>query len=197
MSNYQREAARAVERTRNIPSFAYRGELPIGETWAFTISRHRDSEILGISNFEVIRADLEKRFPDDCEVVHCSHWAVGWIDHLAVRMLDDVGEVTPAGIAAIDWAGVLENYPVASDEDLSAREYDATLDGIGQALRSVADEFEIPAGRTMGLPGELFSWFWEHDQGAVESRDGGGGYPSDDQIRAALDGLGFARAEVA
>ncbi len=124
MSDLKEFAENAVAQSAQIPDFAYFGDLPIGETWAFTFSRHRDSGILDVSNFETIREDVEDRFADDCEVVHCSHWAVGWIDHLAVRMLDGSGTPTEAAGLLQEWQRHLEDYPVASDEDYSQREHD-------------------------------------------------------------------------
>lgn len=117
--DYQERAAHNVRQTRDIPDFGYFGDLPIGETWAFTISVHRDSGSLDRSNYRTIARDMETRFPGDVETVHAGHWAVGWIDHLAVRMLDDAGEVTRAGIAALEWADALSSYPVADELDLS------------------------------------------------------------------------------
>lgn len=75
---YQTEAEQSVKDTANIRDFAYSGDLPLGKTWAFTISKHRDSTLLEESNYDIIQEDLEKRFPGDVEEVRASHWAVGW-----------------------------------------------------------------------------------------------------------------------
>ena len=189
MSDYQNDATKAVKATANIPNFGYHGELPIGETYAFTIARHRDSGLLDVSNWEVITADMAKRFPDDCETVHCGHWAVGWIDHFAVRMLDEQGEVTPAGVAILEWQGALETYPVASDDDYSEREYTATIANIESEVSRLEFAREVEPGALAGL---LFGWFGDHNQGAIESRDDQGGCPSDDEIREACEALGYA-----
>lgn len=184
MSDYQRDAIKAVKATANIPNFAYRGDLPIGETWAFTIARHRDSGLLAESNWHVITTDMESRFPDDCIVVGASHWAVGWIDHFAVRMLDDNGNVTSAGIAILEWQGALENYPVASDDDYSNREYEACLSNIDSELGRINVIGDRPDAS------EVFSWFWENKQSAVENTDDQGAYPSEDEIKEALTAMG-------
>ena len=130
MIDYQREAERAVRQTANIPDFAYHGDLPIGETWAFTVSKHRDSSVSGTSNYDVILADMQKRFPRSVDEVRASHWAVGWIAHLAVRMLDKQGRVTKAGAAILDWNTKLEDYPVADEEALAAAEYEAAIESL-------------------------------------------------------------------
>ena len=41
----------------------------------------------------------------------------------------------------------------------------------------------------------MFSWFWDHNQRAVENRDDQGGYPSEDELREAFDALGFEQIE--
>ena len=117
-------ATKAVASFNKITNFGYFGDLPLGETWAFTISRHRDTDVLTESNYETIEKDMETRFPGDTETVHCGHWAVGWIDHLAVRMLEEDGSPTAAATAILEWKEKLEDYPVADDEDYSRREWE-------------------------------------------------------------------------
>ncbi len=101
--------------------------------WAFTthgrfLTVTRDSDVLGQSNWEVIKADMFERFPDDCEIMPCSHWAVGWTEELFVRVRDDSGEFTEAWQAYFEWYEHLADYPVADEEDLSEREHADALD---------------------------------------------------------------------
>ena len=118
----------ALHRSRHIKDFCYWGILDLGTTWAFTFSKNRDSSLAEISNFDVIHADLLEMFPDDVELVHASHWACGWIDHLAVRMLLDTTELTGAAERIFEWTTQLEEYPVADDLDLGRREHEAALE---------------------------------------------------------------------
>ena len=123
-------AEQVVEDTRQISDFAYYGDLPLGETWGFTISTHRDANVLERSNWEVISEDMLKRFPQSVETVSCSHWAVGWVEHLAVRMLTTRGKTTKAGEAILEWREALADYPVASDSHYSQMEYDEALENL-------------------------------------------------------------------
>ncbi len=41
----------------------------------------------------------------------------------------------------------------------------------------------------------MFSWLWDHRQRAVENRDDQGGYPEEDDLRAAFEALGYERIE--
>jgi len=96
--------------------------------WAATIAQHRDSDPLAVSNYRVISRDLESKFPDDVEEHRFSHWAVGWMDHLFVRIRDDQGNFTPAFLRVIEWEEELENYPVANEEDLGEVEMEMGYD---------------------------------------------------------------------
>lgn len=181
----QTAADQAVKETANIRDFAYRGDLPLGKTWAFTFARNRDSDILDVSNYETIKEDLEKRFPKDVEEVHASHFAFGWVDHLAVKMLDKKGKVTKAGIAALEWVDKLESYPVADEEDYSRRELEATLENI---------EFE--GGLDADTAGDVYRWLSDNEPGTVESSDDKGGYPSKEKIEEALWAIGKPTEEM-
>jgi len=88
--------------------------------WGFSgISVHRDSDALSRSNWTVISKDMLERFPDSFDKIHCGHWAVGWIDHLAVDSSDE-----KAIDALLEWESKLEDYPVADEEHFSCTEID-------------------------------------------------------------------------
>ena len=53
-------------------------------------------------------------------VVRESHWAVGWVEWIAIHESD-----TAALAKADEHCGRLENYPVLDEEDWSRREYEA------------------------------------------------------------------------
>lgn len=179
-----REILDDTKRMLQSPDVAYSGDLPLGETWALTFGHHRDSDLLEESNWDTILKDLEERFPSDVEAVRFGHWGVGWVEELAVRVLGKNGRVTKAALAALEWKGKLENYPVADEEDYSRREYKETIENI-----------KNEGGVTEKEAGEVFSWLWDHNQGAVEPRDGGGGYPKSKEILEALVDLGLRTPE--
>lgn len=183
-TDYQAEAEQAVKDTANLQNFSYRGEVDLGRTWAITFSKHRDSGLLQQSNFDTVKADLEKRFPKDVSDERFDHWAVGWIDHLLVRMLDKKGKVTKAGKAALEWKNREEDYPVLDEEDYSRRELEATFENI----KNTGDLDESNAQ-------QVYDWLSQHDRGAVENRDDQGGSPSEEQIETALKALGLMELE--
>lgn len=166
------------------PGFVYTGDLDLGGTWALTFGHSRDSGLLEESNWETITKDLEERYPNDVEVVGFGHFAVGWIEEFAVRMLDSKGRVTRAARAALEWHDKLENYPVADEEDHSRREYEATILNImneGSVTESEAEK--------------VFGWLWDNNQRAVDPSDDGGGYPKREDIDEALVDLGLRKPE--
>jgi hypothetical protein len=87
-------------------------------------------------------------------------------------------------VAVLEWKEKLDDYPVADDEDFSDREYKATIENI-----------ENEGSITEGEAQKVFTWLWDNNQRAVEARDGGGGYPSSEEIQKALLALGLRKPE--
>lgn len=131
---YQSRAEKLVEASRNIPDFGFSGELALGQTWAFTVSKNRDSDLKENSNFNVIRSDLVEKYPDDVEVVRAGHFLVSWVDQLAVRMLNNNGKVTLAGILILNWLDYLEEHPLADEDDYYNELRIIQITQIGQAI---------------------------------------------------------------
>jgi len=185
--DYQVEAEEAVKDTAKLRfsrDFSYRGEVDLGQTWAITFSKNRDSGLLEQSNYDTVKADLEKKFPDDVSDERFNHFAVGWVDHLLVRMLDSNGKVTQAGKAALEWRDREKDYPVLDEEDYSRRELEATFDNI----KSTGSLDEATTQ-------QVYDWLSEHQPSSLENRGDQGGSPSEEQIDDALKGLGLMELE--
>jgi len=110
--------------------FAYWGEC---EGWGIVVGQHRDSDPLTRSNFNVIRKDLETRFPDDVVVESASSDMVGWVESVVVR------PGSAAWDAAIEWLERLEQYPVADEENYSQTEWDDSVETIRECLVRTPD----------------------------------------------------------
>jgi len=97
-----------------------------GETWpncySAGVGQSRDSDCLEQSNFATMLALLGGE-SEIVTVVRESHWAVGWIEWIAI---EDDG--TPESCAALKEADeameALQNYPVLDEEDWSMREHE-------------------------------------------------------------------------
>lgn len=129
---------------------------------------------------------------DNPDVVpeHHSHWACGWIDGHSIRVFRD-GDITDAFRAYHELAQRLADYPLLDEEDFSRREYEATLENIADAAWRLKRQFDLPDG----WESQVFDWFWQHNQSAVENVDDQGGYPDEDELEEAFDSLGFERTE--
>lgn len=117
--------------------FGYWGSEDMFKTWGFCgVDKNRDSNLLEISNFEVITKDLMSKFPLDFRIENYSHWMVGNVDRLVCRILkyeipfiDQVKQedITAAFISAMEWLDQLRDYPVADEGDYSDKEYEQSI----------------------------------------------------------------------
>ena len=93
-----------IKKALEYPSdFGYYGNNPdLFKTWTLgPVIETRDSDLLTVSNAKCLKASLEATFPgdDEWDIVGCSHWAVGWVDHLSFRIVENDGvTVTPVAI---------------------------------------------------------------------------------------------------
>jgi hypothetical protein len=128
-------ARQIVKESKNIPDFGYHGEADLGETWAFTFSVNRDSDVLERSNWEVISEDMITRHPKNTIIDHCSHWACGWEDHLSVKMITKNGRITKAGRRVLYWLDKLDGYPAADEDHYSNMEYEEYSSNMEESIK--------------------------------------------------------------
>ena len=113
-------------------------------------AKHRDSDILAISNYETVLADLKERFGAAVEVNSANHWAVGWIDEIVVKARNKKGRPHPAFIAAMEWHDKLADYPCADERDYSRREYE-------DLLETLENCYDVPTDKLDTVSSYLFS----------------------------------------
>lgn len=92
-----------------------------------TATQHRDSVSVDVSNHRVIERKLTEIDPDQetWGVMHCGHWAVGWVDHFVVR------PDSPAAAEIVESLAFIEDeYPILSDDDHSEVEMERHDEGI-------------------------------------------------------------------
>lgn len=80
------------------------------------LGQHRDSDCLSRSNFRSALAAIGGE-SETVTVVRESHWAVGWVEWIAIHQDDETALQTADEIAC-----ALTNYPMVDDEDFSALE---------------------------------------------------------------------------
>jgi hypothetical protein len=168
-------------------------EIDDPNAWAIIYTHNRDSGLLDQSNADQIAKALEPFTDgDDPDVVMESHdhWAVGHVDGFSIRVYRD-GQITDAFRKYHDLAEQMDAYPILDEEDYSERELEATLENIGDSAWKLKHEFDLPDG----WEGDVYSWLSDNRQRAVENRDDQGGYPEEDDLRAAFNVLGYVRVE--
>jgi hypothetical protein len=83
------------------------------------LGRHRESDLLTESNFDVAIERLGGE-SDTVKIVRESHWAVGWVEWIAIHESDSKA----LGLAR-EMVDSLNDYPALSDDDFSEREWNA------------------------------------------------------------------------
>ncbi len=188
-------ATQAAGNWRRFDSFVWFADDAVAEPedWAIIYTHNRDSRLLDLSNAQAIAQAMEPFTEgDDPDVVFESHdhWAVGHVDGFSVRVFRD-GEITDAFKTYHALAERLAEYPILNEADYGRREYEATLENIADAAWRAKDEYDLPEGWEC----EVFSWFDDNRQRAIENRDDQGGYPEEGDLRDAFEALGYQRAE--
>ena len=179
---------------KRMDSFAWFRESEIDDSdhWAIIYTHHRESGLLDRSNAGVIgkaMMSFTEKVDDDPDVVmetH-SHFAVGWIAGFSIRCINHNGKVTEAFKQYAGLKESMDQYPILDEEDYSNREYEATVENIVDAARSIDDEYELPNDWQY----EVYSWLSDNESGELESTGDQGGYPSTESIVRAFTALGF------
>ena len=167
-------------------------ELKKPEDWAVIYTHNRDSGLLDQSNAGVIRkAMLPFTEDDDPDVVFesHSHWAVGHVDGLSIRVFKR-GRITKAFRVYHELAERMADYPILDESDYSERESNATYDNVGEAAWRLKGEFSLPED----WQSDVYSWLSDHRDHAVENTDDQGGWPEEEDLKAAFAALGYQRA---
>lgn len=182
---------------KRMDSFAWFREREIenSDKWAIVYTHHRESGLLDRSNAGVIGKAMmpftEKDYDDPDVVMEThSHFAVGWIAGFSIRCLTPEGIVTDAFKRYAELHEAMDQYPILDEEDFSNREYEATVENIVDAARSLGDEYKL----TDDWQYEVYSWLFDNDCGELESTSDQGGYPSEEALLRAMNAL-FERTE--
>ena len=173
----------------------YRDEIEDADNWSIIYTHHRDSGLLDQSNASVINKSLAPFTDgDDPDVVMESHnhWAVGSIEGFSLRVFRD-GKITDAFKAYHELAEAMDQYPILDESDYSERELEATWENIPLAAYGVKDDYELPEDWAE----HIYDWLSNYRCSALENVDDQGGWPDEDDLRAAFDALGYQEVEAA
>lgn len=183
----QEYASKLTGNWTKLDNFAWYDKPVDAGQFARVFMRHRDSDLLAESNLAVFERELAE-FSEDAWFEHVNCWAYGWRVELVIRPMRD-GQYTQAFRKFVELQCALSDYPVLDDFDYSQREYDAAIKALEYQARDIAGKYELELPDS--IAGDLFTWLWEHDQPALENRDGNGAWPSVESVETALVALGY------
>lgn len=195
-------AEEALERPSD---FGWFGRDEMFVTWGWSgLSRHRDSNLIDISNWEVslelLKEEAEKQ-GWEYEVIGMSHWAVGHADSVIVpvlrpdfpveedsyygaRRLKDIEEEDITDIFKWIMTELIEplcQYPVLDEMHLSDLEYEASIENIKNEMPYWCDVSDEELS-------DLYGWLTDN---IGYNDDGNGCWYSREQITEACWNLGF------
>lgn len=123
------------------------------------LTRHRDSDALGRSNF-VVALDTLGGESETVQVIRDSHWACGWVEWIAINESD-----ADALAKAQRMCERLENYPVLDEMHFGQLEWDEASDW--WARMSVCDRLEILQRFGLNVFGARHEWIPQDDSGEL------------------------------
>jgi len=167
---------------KKLQSFGWSGKPEDADNCGIHYLESRDSGHLDQSNADCIREALKEWTGaiddgDDVETQCHSHWGPGWLNGVVVRVYKDADckEFTPAFLKLVELNAAIAEYPCLDEEDLSRREYEATIENIESRMNRYLNAFAEHD------PGRIFSWLWDNEQGELDEQ-----YPSDEAIKRAI-----------
>ncbi len=135
------------------------------------VSRSRDSGVPAESNWEVVTGGISAQI-EGCQVHRFGHWACGWFELFLVPPSPEARDLLER------WEGLLEDYPIASEEHYSNACVEAEVEawdsygreGWYDALCTEFGEAEIECLCEAGLDGDAL-WYDLAANGCGEAVD--------------------------
>lgn len=187
-SALEEAAKEAVGNWSRKDSFMWWERPEHAEKWMHYTLYHRDSGLLDQSNGEYIAKALAK-YPRQVIRQSHSHFAVGWLEVLVIKVYTSRGKITAAFRKLYELQQRMsEDYFILDESDYSRRQYEATLENIAFAAHIYPQKYVLPSDWT----NKVYSWFHDHDI-ELGNDDDCGGYPSQEQLDAAFEALGYFR----
>lgn len=166
-------------------------DLKSPNDWGLIYTHNRDSGLVDQSNAEVIAEAMQpftKGNDPDVVIESHHHWAVGHVDGFSIRVYRR-GKITRAFRTYHDLQQRLAEHSVLDEDDYFSRYYEATIDNIANAAWRLKRKYSLPTGWEV----RVYHWLSENDLSEIEDRDDRGGYPSEDALQRAFDGLDYKR----
>jgi hypothetical protein len=192
-----------IEELLDYPSdFGYFGDnKELFKTWTLgPVVVHRDSGLLDQSNSKALKNYLNEivDLEDSYEFIECNHWAVGWVEHLTYKVIDENNKPTKIAKIVKAWFDYLKNdYSVADDDLYSEMEWKATDDNVDREIDYMfrRDMIKCTEEELANIKSKIYEWFGENNDNALENIDDQGGCPSEEEFIECFKDLGVLNAE--
>src|SRR3970282_1493958 len=101
---------------RKFESFGWHDRPEDAERWAIVYTHNRDSGMMALRNASVYGAALRaSEFENDGQREHHGHWACGWVGGYAIRVRDDMLQLTPAWLKYCELHIAEAEYPLLDE----------------------------------------------------------------------------------
>lgn len=182
-------AKQFVGNWKSFDSFGWRARPEDDDNMTIVYTHHRDSNLLALSNAEVIKKALQPyigllKDGDDVQEEHHGHWGCGWVDGFAIRVYHD-GKVTLAFAEYAKLFMQMEEYACLDEVDYYRRVYEQTIQNIH------TEGYSLVIDGAEGWEEKVYEWLSENEPDSVEDEDSNGAYPSKELIAEALENLGL------
>ena len=131
--NIRDHAEDLIEQARQKPrDFWYHGDLDqyhSKATWGPVWGQSRDSDVVERSNWDVVTKALTEKFGGESEengwiIERASHWAVGWVESITIKLVDKENEPTPQTLMVTELHCSKADYPVLDEDDFYKKEWE-------------------------------------------------------------------------
>lgn len=162
-------AAELIRNYERWGSYAHFVKYPNNEYWGVIEPSHRDSDALTRSNARVIERELAAIAPEgdgagefnqDMEPGQswfkgsASHWAVGHVDQIHIRIFDRDGSISPCVKKIYELYQKMEVYHVLDEDDFSEEEERDAIESVKSACHSIIRD-DAPENWAYEVLGEL------------------------------------------
>lgn len=137
-----------LEKLATVRPTNYFGDLYdyLDDGFGRVLGMSRDSDYIERSNWDYVIKHLSDRFPNEDWVINrASHFLVGWVDELLVKIHNEDDSYTNLFLWMVDLHTRLENYPILDEFKASQYEWDENHPEHDDLCYS--DDFDCSCGR--------------------------------------------------
>jgi hypothetical protein len=182
-------------------SFAWFHQPDDSENWCIIETHHRDSPIKDVSNGRYFHQHLNPLVDDTEDVIEwgANHWAVGYTDGWAVRVVDKDGDPTPAFLVLAGLLAEREEKDVLDQDDYDRRIEEEKRKNIERCCQwDLPKDCSLKDGRPDDWVDRVLDQLAEIDEDWEDDLDSDGApTPRIGDLVKALDQLGWLGREAA